>query len=146
MRSGVGTQILMVSSSDDPIGRSGLYTRTYRIRGSRKFPVLVEEYRLDRQLLRALHKIENQAAIEMGQWGKQWEDTKTKKVETQTLMDRINAGRDRVAKEKRERDAAAAAKGEAQPGESLGEWAVPAGAPSPSAAGPLPLSSAVQPQ
>jgi hypothetical protein len=118
------TQIIeerAVAYADDPIGQLGLHSLRYRIRGSRKFPVLVEEYRLDRRLLRALLKIGKQAAIEMGQQGKAVEDAEKKKAEAQALMDRINAGRDRAAKEERERNAAAAAKGETQSDESLGK-------------------------
>src|SRR5260370_33476121 len=59
-----------VPYADDPIGQSGLYNLRYRIRGSREYPVLEEDYQRDFHELRASRKIEKRVAIETGQAGK----------------------------------------------------------------------------
>jgi hypothetical protein len=49
--------------ADDPLGRTGLYWRRFRIRGSREHPVIVGEYSVDCKILHQLHRLEKQARI-----------------------------------------------------------------------------------
>lgn len=55
--------------ADDPRGRTGLFSLTRRIAGSREHPVIIERYTMDRRIPRELRKLLTQAAIECGQWG-----------------------------------------------------------------------------
>lgn len=51
---------------DDPYGKSGLYKRNFKIRGSREHPVLVEEYVFDHKMISEILRIHRRmAAIEM---------------------------------------------------------------------------------
>jgi hypothetical protein len=94
-----------VAYADDPIGQSGLYHLTYRIRGNREYPVLVEDYQRDVRELRELLKIERQAAIETGQVGKQREKTEKERARAGEVMRRIESGRQYAAKKQEEREA-----------------------------------------
>lgn len=53
-----------VAYGDDPFGKTGLYTRKFKIGGSRECPMIVEEYAMDHGLLRALRKLSQAAAKE----------------------------------------------------------------------------------
>ena len=53
-----------VEFADDPVGRTGYYTRTFKVEGSRSNPVLVEEYSLDTELLREMRALEQEMADE----------------------------------------------------------------------------------
>ena len=51
-----------VKYGDDQFGRTGLYTRGFKIRGSREHPLIVEEYTKDQRLLQELIKLEQAKA------------------------------------------------------------------------------------
>ncbi len=57
-----------IAYGDDPMGKTGLYSRTLKIRGTRDRPVVFEEYELDHQLVSGLRKIMRHIAIQTGQW------------------------------------------------------------------------------
>jgi hypothetical protein len=108
-----------VAYGDDPVGKTGLYSRTLKIRGTRD-PVLFEEYVLDRQLISKLLKTMKYIAIQTDQW-KPSQDSVEKALFLEKLNRRIEAGRERVAKLRAERAAEEAVKKETQPEERLGE-------------------------
>lgn len=93
--------------SDDPLGMTGLYTRALKIGGTREYPVLVEDYSLDRRLVHTMLKTLKYIAIERRQWKRS--DDK----EGQQMLEKMNrdlaAGRERVAKMRAQREAVAAA-------------------------------------
>jgi len=62
-----------VAYGDDPMGKTGLCDRKFKIQGSREYPVIVEQYTTDFGLLRAMREIEKKVAIFTGQWGKKRE-------------------------------------------------------------------------
>jgi hypothetical protein len=90
-----------VAYADDPIGRLGLHSLRYRIRGSRDRPVLVEEWCMDHRLLRALLKIEKRATT---QFGKEREDAEKARATLEEMKCRLEAGRQRVVREREQRD------------------------------------------
>jgi hypothetical protein len=109
-----------IAYADDPIGKTGLYSRTHKIRGTLEHPVVCEEYVLDHKLINGLRKLGKHIAIQTGQWRRsKGTDTNAEMMEIVTR--KLAAGRDRVAREKVARDAAEAAKRETQPEERLGK-------------------------
>src|ERR1017187_6377125 len=94
--------------ADDQIGQYGLHSVTYTIGGSREHPVLVEKWRMDHGLLRAMREIENQATIETGQWARRHE-APYKGPTMEEVMQRREAGLERVRVAKAERAAELAA-------------------------------------
>jgi hypothetical protein len=106
-----------VAYGDDSFGKTGLYTRKFKIGGNREFPMIVEEYAMDRGLLRELLKVRHAEAKE-----RKFSPKKDRKypyllpIEEYTAI--LNAGRDRVAQAQKERLAAAAAKEATQADES----------------------------
>ncbi len=81
-----------VAYGDDPIGRTGLYGRKFKILG-RRYPLIVEEYSLDQRLLKQLAKTLKAAAIERR------EDQGGGLLPYEQYVSILNAGRDRVAAE-----------------------------------------------
>jgi len=53
-----------VAYGDDQVGKTGLYTRKFKIGGSREYPMIVEEYAMDHGLLRLLRSLSKAAAKE----------------------------------------------------------------------------------
>jgi hypothetical protein len=107
------TKARSIAYGDDPIGETGLYSRTLKIRGTREYPVLFEEYVLDRQLIKGLLKIGKQISILTGQW-KPSKDSVEEARRLEELGRRMAAGQERVAKLRAERAAEEAAKKETQ--------------------------------
>lgn len=93
-----------------PGGKTGLLCVTYKMqslgegRGSKAIP----EYAVDTGLLTAMLAIEEHTAIEVGQWNPKAAKAGDQIVSiTQIMIERLHAGRQRVAEEKERRDAAA---------------------------------------
>jgi hypothetical protein len=59
---------------------------------------------MDHGLLRELNRIERHIAIELGESGKKREDAEKARASLEELMRRVAAGRQRVIKEREERD------------------------------------------
>ncbi len=92
-----------------PGGKTGLLCVTYKMqslgegRGSKAIP----EYSVDTGLLTAMLAIEEHTAIEMGQWNPKTPKAGDQIISiTQIMIERLHAGRQRVADEKERRDAA----------------------------------------
>lgn len=69
-------------------GRTGLLVRTEKGIGSGEKAVIVEEFAVDTGLLREIRELELQVSKELGQF--------VEKHEHGTIIDRLNAGRERV--------------------------------------------------
>jgi putative insertion element HTH domain-containing protein len=95
---------------DVPGGDTGLLTVTYKMQsqGEGKGSTAVPEYAIDTGLLDALTELKEHQAIEKGEWKAKVEYSGS--VDINVLMDRINAGRKRVADEKVARDEASKTK------------------------------------
>jgi hypothetical protein len=97
-----------VAFGDDPLGQTGLYTRSFEIKGSREFPVIVERYSRERRLLRELAKLRKQAAIEVARQEKIREASKGRES-LEEYQAKLDAGMQRVEDDRRfwrEREAA----------------------------------------
>lgn len=93
-----------------PGGNTGLLCVTYKMQslGEGRGSKAIAEYSIDVGLLTAMREIEEHAAIEMGQWNPKAQTAGDQIVSiTQIMIERLHAGRRRVAEEKERRDAAA---------------------------------------
>ena len=102
-----------VAFADDPLGKTGLYNRTFKIRGTRKHPVIEEAYSYDLALIQRHIKILNISSKLTRPSAKTSEDAR--QADCREVIRRIHKGRQRCAEEGVERQAQAAkAKAEKQ--------------------------------
>ena len=105
--------------ADDPYGRTGLFNRTFKIRGTREHPVIFEQYTLDHRLLRERSKLRKEASILARHFEKRGKAPG--QVSLEELMLKIQQGNERVAKCRAEREARKTAEREKQTEPANGE-------------------------
>lgn len=93
MKTVIAERAVDPAMQDAPGGKTGLLCRTEKSIGSGFDAQIVEEYAVDTGLLKELRAHEEQAARELGQWTE-----KTEISGSIDIVDRLNAGRDRVAR------------------------------------------------